>query len=261
MWRQWSQARPEIGYWNKLSSVEQGWVIAGYGIGWRKQGWCKWPLWSMVVIGLSAGERSPDRVEVPEKVSWPNRFRRSTVIKACVGQMRKVWSDRRTAQPQFESSWSPGLARLRSTDSCWWFWLQCCGWTWRRGPAARCSRGIGRDRWWRSRAIVLRRKRKNRNRVVILVRIVKPRQFAGGRWSAMRGEVIPMGVHSHVIEEEWDIYYWSHSGIRSSQKVKICAIIILIIFCSLEWFGTKYYTSEKGFIKCPSAFLSQKMTK
>jgi hypothetical protein len=74
MWRQRSQARPEIGYWSKLSSVEQGWGIAGYDIGWRKQGWCEWPLWSVVVIGPSARERSPDRVEVPEKVGWPIDF-------------------------------------------------------------------------------------------------------------------------------------------------------------------------------------------
>jgi hypothetical protein len=32
-------------------------------------------------------------------------------------------------------------------------------------------------------------------------------------------------------------------------------------FYSLEWFDTIYYASEKSSIKCPSAFLSQKMAK
>jgi hypothetical protein len=58
----------------------------------------------------------------------------------------------------------------------------------------------------------------------------------------MRGEVIPMGIRLHVIEEEWEIDDESHSGTGTSQKANTRTKFIANLCYSLEWFGTKCCT-------------------
>jgi hypothetical protein len=53
----------------------------------------------------------------------------------------------------------------------------------------------------------------------------------------------------------------SHSGIKSSQTINPGQESYQFVSYSLNWFGITYCASEKGFIKCPSAFLSRKMAK
>jgi hypothetical protein len=102
--------------------------------------------------------------------------------------------------------------------------------------------------------VALGRKRKNRSRAGILVWILPPRQLAGGRRRALRGEVTLMGVRSQVIEEEWDIWHYSHSGIKSSQKVKPCRIIILIVFLFIGMVWYKIFCLREKFHQMPFSF-------